>query len=154
MERFIGLLDVEAHKYRFLELLTATLGEVDIRGFKLGAHIDTQHTCELLELTPTQTALICKVEHMLLYKGAGLKDVVIMLDSFKNGVKTLKTNQNSSDYRRYTEWVTTKDGLHKCRHAGNLPKAHFKWNHGTRYTLSDEDVWTLQYRMKLLMKHI
>ncbi len=103
---------------------------------------------EVLNITDIQYALIDKVENML-DKGAGLKDVIIMLNSFSRpkglngvrGTKRLRTNiRGDEDYHEWTE----KDGNEKLSHKGNLPNAHFRWNYGERYTLTDEELNKIQ----------
>ena len=107
---------------------------------------------EVLNLSVTQYALINKIEHMY-YKGSGLKDIVIMLDSFKRGIKRLKTCQSShSTHDRQYNW-TEKDGNEKYSHKGNLPRGHFKWNGGTRYILSDEDLTTIADFINPIINH-
>ncbi len=95
---------------------------------------------EVLNLTETQYALISKVESML-DKGAGLKDVLIMLNSFSRGTKRLRTNIRGDE--NYHEWID-KDGNEKLSHKGNIPNAHFRWNFGERYTLTDEELNKIQ----------
>lgn len=98
---------------------------------------------EVLNLTETQYSLIKKVENML-NKGNGLSDVLIMLNSFSRGTKRLKTNITcDSRHEKQYQW-TEKDGNEKLSHKGNLPKAHFRWNYGERYTLTDEELNKIQ----------
>jgi len=95
---------------------------------------------EVLNLTETQYSLIKKVENML-DKGNGLADVLIMLNSFSRGTKRLRSNiRGDEDYHDWTD----KDGNEKLSHKGNLPKAHFRWNYGERYTLTDEELNKIQ----------
>lgn len=98
---------------------------------------------DVLNITTTQYALLKKVENML-DKGNGLTDVLIMFNSFSRGTKRLKTC-GASDYvhEKQYEW-TEKDGNEKLSHRGNLPRAHFRWNFGERYTLTDEELNKIQ----------
>lgn len=94
---------------------------------------------KVLNLSVTQYALIDKIQHMY-FKGSGFRDIIIMLDSFKRGVKRLKTCQSSyTTHDDQYEWVE-KNGNEKYRHKKNLIKAHFKWDRGVRYTLPLKDI--------------
>lgn len=95
---------------------------------------------EVLNISETQYALIDKVENML-DKGNGLKDVLIMLNSFSRGTKRLRSNIGGTE--EYHQW-TAKDGNEKLSHSGNLPRGHFRWNHGERYTLTYEELNKIQ----------
>lgn len=77
-----------------------------------------------------------KVRHMIFNRGDFLA-VIQMLASFKCGPKRLKSNYKGTD--DYYEW-TDKGGNSKLSHKGNLPKAHFRWNYGGRYLLTEDDV--------------
>jgi hypothetical protein len=50
--------------------------------------------------------------------------------------------------------VGTKNGIEKLRHDVNLPKAHFRWDFGNRYTLTDSDLKTIQEFVKPFKKHL
>ncbi len=103
----------------------------------------TANKYELLKVSETQYSLIDKVDSML-DKGAGLKDVLIMLNSFSRGTKRIKSNPyGGRNHESYYDW-TEKDGNEKLSHKGNIPKAHFRWNYGERYTLTDEELNKIQ----------
>jgi len=107
---------------------------------------------EVLNITEIQYFLLDKVENML-YKANGLTDVLYMLNSFSRGTKRLKTNPYNSDEGLLYEW-TNKNGNEKYSHKGNLPRAHFRWNYGERYTLSEEDLRKLALFIKPLIKYL
>lgn len=88
----------------------------------------------LSPLSESGKALISKVNHMM-GKGAGLKDVVIMLQSFQRGTK-----KHLRIYRKDIHEWTSKDGNEKFSHNSNLERAHFRWNSDTRYTLTDLEI--------------
>lgn len=108
----------------------------------------TANKNELLKVSYTQYSLIDKIDSML-DKGNSLGDVLIMLNSFLRpkglngvrGTKRLRSNVRGTD--DYHEW-TEKDGNEKLSHKGNLPKAHFRWNYGERYILTDEELNKIQ----------
>jgi len=87
----------------------------------------------LFELTEAGHALLLKV-HSMVY-GGDLATVLRMLYSFRFGVKRIKSNPYGKNTDSMYEW-TDKDGNEKLSHKRNLPKAHFRWNYGKRYTLS------------------
>lgn len=115
-----------------------------------GSYRECSSLREVLNLTETQYALIDKVEHILFYR-SGLKDVIIMLNSFSRGTKRLRSNHDKND--RGYEW-TYKDGNEKRSHSGNLTKAHFRWNFGERYTLTETDLKLVSEFIKPLVKHL
>ena len=106
---------------------------------------------EVLNITNIQYYLLEKVENML-NKGAGMKDVIIMLNSFSRGTKRLRTsNSNTFIHERQYNWVN-KNGNYKLSHKENLPNAHFKWNLGERYTLTDEELNKIDVFIKPYLK--
>ncbi len=142
-------------KESFIEDLISVLVGVTKENILLrkGHHTRTSEIMKQLNFNDTQIALIDKIEHIIFYRG-GLKDVVIMLNSFNKGVKRLKTC-GKSDYvheRQYNH--TDKDGNFKLSHSGNLPNGHFRWNSGNRYIVSEEDLRKITLFIKPLIKYL
>jgi len=103
---------------------------------------------DLRGLQENEQALIEKLCHIIFNRG-GFKPALDMLKSFKRGVKALGDNKKQYDHeKRYT--LTDKDGNLKYSHKGNLPKAHFRWNYGTRYVLSSEQIDKIESLIKEL----
>lgn len=92
---------------------------------------------EILEIPFAEYALIEKVYHMV--NRFDFYNTVNFLNALPRGVKRLKSNPDENDHEKQYEW-TDKDGNEKLSHKGNLPKAHFRWNHGERYILSEESI--------------
>lgn len=85
---------------------------------------------EQLGLDEKNWSLIDKVEHIILrgdFDGA-----IAMLKSFRKGTKRLRSNVRGNE--DYYIWVE-RGGTEYNRHEKNLPRAHFRWNYGERYTL-------------------
>lgn len=96
---------------------------------------------EDLKLSAEETALLYKV-HSMVY-GGDLATVLRMLYSFRFGAKRIKSNP----YGSYTDSMyeyTDKDGNEKLSHKGNLPRAHFRWNFGKRYTLNADTLQKIE----------
>jgi len=97
----------------------------------------------LFNLTEAGQALITKVHHMI-YE-ADLATMLRMLYSFRFGVKRLKSFPGGvGTYPDQLYEYTDKDGNEKYSHKGNLPKAHFRWNNGGRYILSDLELQRIE----------
>lgn len=108
---------------------------------------------EILNLTKTQYALINKVDNMLAKNG--LLDVIVMLNSFnKKGLKRISSNPFGERKHEEQYKYTDKDGNEKLSHAGNLPNAHFRWNFGERYILTEEDLNKIERFIKPLVKYL
>ncbi len=155
-DKYICLLNISKIQDEFLNELISVLSGSTVKHIELKSRFDSELK-ELLKhptikLNETQTALIEKVNHMY-YKGAGFLDIISMLDSFKRGVKRLKTAQTNYYHEKQYEW-TDKDGNDKLSHENNLPNAHFKWNGGTRYVLSSKDLTTIADFIKPIVNHL
>lgn len=151
MKKYQGLIDSKNIKKSFLVELTSLLSGILEDRLKY-TNFNSKEELVKFNLNEQQVALINKVSNML-DKGNGLKDVVIMLDSFKRGTKRLKTNPYNSDEGSLYEW-TIKNGNEKYSHKGNIPNAHFRWNYGERYTLNEEDLRKISLFIKPLLKYI
>jgi hypothetical protein len=144
MEKYRVLLNINKSKKDLLFEFTRLFSTLNIFDLKEKVELITssdKHGHEIMGVTETQFALINKVEHILFYRG-GLKDVIDMLDSFKKGVKNLKTAQNNHDHEKQYSYKEA-NGITKLSHNKNLKKAHFRWNDGKRYTLSNKDIRTI-----------
>lgn len=91
------------------------------------------------ESTEEEEALVGKVEHMLWRYG--LYEVLRMLCSFKNGPKRITSFKWIGGQE--LEWVQSAHGEYQS-YGKNLPKAHFRWNYGERYVLSEDCLYRLE----------
>ena len=150
MEKYIALMYPNKVKEEFINLLIGKLGNVNPeqvafrRRFEGNLYENMKHPT--INLNETQQALVGKVEHMLFYK-SGLLDVIMMLNSFSKGVKAVGGNKDSYTHDKQYQW-TDKDGNEKLSHAGNLPKAHFRWDFGKRYVLDTKDLQSIAELVK------
>lgn len=127
--------------------LLASITKEKVKGIQI-----YNDSLDKLNLNSTQKALVIKVYHMT-DKGAGLKDIIKMLNSFSKGTKRIKSNRWDNHHEMQYEF-TEKDGNEKYSHKGNIPNAHFRWDYGQRYTLSEEDLRKISLFIKPLLKHI
>ena len=150
--KFRALLRIEELKEEFIQELIAALSGDFVENVAKKMRLSRGHNREVGELyglDETQAALVKKVEHMM-NKGAGFKDVIAMLNSFKRGTKRLKTCQTEYKHESQYKWDESKAGNEKLRHERNLERAHFKWNEGNRYTLPYTDL----NKIELLLTNI
>jgi len=151
MKKYQGLIDGHNLKRTFLIELTSLFCGV-LQDELKNTNFYSVDELVKFNLTQQQIALIGKV-HNMLDKGNGLKDVIIMINSFSRGTKRLKTNPYNTNEGDLYEW-TNKDGNEKYSHKGNIPNAHFRWDYGQRYTLSEEDLRKISLFIKPLLKYI
>ena len=86
-------------------------------------------------LSEASQALLDKAHTMMFYKG-NFKAVVRMLYSFRYGTKRrLHSYQLGKDHN----WID-KDGNEIRSMGANDQRAHFRWNMGTRYSLTDKEL--------------
>jgi len=95
----------------------------------------------LFNLTEAGHALLIKVVHMM--GENDMATVLRMLYSFRFGVKRIRMHFDSWDHEKQYDY-TDKNGNEKLSHKGNLPKAHFRWNNGGRYILSDLELQRIE----------
>ena len=129
MEKFIAICKVNETKVEFLNMIKKDI--ISIIG------------CRLI-----REALEEKIEHMIFVRHGSL-DVVAMLYSFDSGVKKLNTHQSEYEHRCQFEY-TMIDGNEKLRKGKNLERAHFRWNHGTRYKLEKNETEEIRKRIEPL----
>lgn len=113
--------------------------------------VDFAKRNDRLQLNCTQKALIDKVEHIIFNK-YDFRGAFNMLDSFKNGVKNLKTSPYECLHNEQYEYKEV-NGNEKLSHKGNLKKAHFRWNNNTRYTLSNKDIYNINIYLESLIQN-
>lgn len=146
MEIYKGLINPNKYKQLFIKELISVFSPLE-NGYEKWLEtqkpniyiVKAEDIANVLKITFTEYALIEKISCML-YKGGGLRDVIIMLNSFSNGPKRLRSNPyGEREHDGYYDW-TSKNGNEKFSHKGNVPNAHFRWNHGKRYTLTELDL--------------
>lgn len=158
MDNYVALINPKKYKEQFLDELIGCLSRVSGKGqveFRRKFESNLLEICKhpTIDLNETQIALINKVEHMLFYRG-GLKDVLSMLQSFSRGTKRLRSNYNADSRHENHYEYTDKDGNEKLSHKGNLKKAHFRWNDGGRYTLTDSDINNIHGLINPLLQYL
>jgi hypothetical protein len=98
--------------------------------------------------TPTMVALADKLNTIIIYHG-DFEGAVRMLNSFKRGTKRLPTDKYTfGDSRKRGFWKESAHG--KYWFVPQLPRAHFRWNTGERYTLTVDELIKVE---KFLKKH-
>jgi len=90
--------------------------------------------------------LVDKVENICLNRG-DFNGAIRMLKSFKNGTKRLPTYKYGFDCNAKGEWKY-QDGNEKFSMGENDKPAHFRWNFGNRYTLTDKEINTIEGFLK------
>ena len=84
-------------------------------------------------------ALIDKCVHMI--DRFGFLEVIKFLYALRNGTKRIRMHKDVyQDPIQATFWKEHPDGQEYEAHEKNLSRAHFRWNYGKRYTLSDVEV--------------
>jgi hypothetical protein len=95
----------------------------------------------------TLIALADKVHHIIIHKG-DLQGAIRMLSSFKNGTKRLPTDKYNTYDGQRNIWKQSAHGEYLWK--PQLPRAHFRWNKGERYTLTVDELIKVE---KFLKKH-
>ena len=75
-----------------------------------------------------------------------------MLDACTRNTKNLRScGKLESLHEQQYKWIN-KSGNEKLSHSKNLPKAHFRWNGGQRYTLEELDKTIIRNFIAPLLK--
>lgn len=97
----------------------------------------TRDKLHINHLSESGEALLSKLAHMAIrYDFASM---IRMLYSFRNGTKRLSNPADYTIFQTY-ECGEHKDGQEYIKHTQNCKRAHFRWNRGGRYILSDKEV--------------
>jgi len=93
-------------------------------------------------VSPEALALLDKIDSMISNR-RNFQSVICMLYSFRFGTKRKLHSYRHGYAEKKWEW-TYKDGNEKQSNETNDTRAHFRWDYGTRYTLSDRELQAIE----------
>ena len=130
---FTALLEINDLRKKFIFDLASLLGnEGRVK------HNFNSRDFDNMGLSESGLALIQKIDYKI--EQTDFKSILRMLYSFKYGTKRLRSYYGTE--KEYT-WIN-KDGVDVCSMGTNDKQAHFRWNGGKRYLLSDKEIDLIQ----------